>query len=88
VKTIIENSTNLSKYLFDDDKAVVLEEGRIVVGDSSNPDFYIGDMNSGTATLHSNVTNSPSDWTGGKYLFDGTTWTQNPNWIDPDKHPE
>ena len=84
MKTITENSTNLSKYLFDDSKAVTLESDRIVVGDTSSPDFYIGDMNSSNATLHTGVTNDPNDWTGCKYTFDGTTWTQDPNWVDPD----
>lgn len=88
MKTIVENSTNLSKYLFDDSKPVSMGSDMVAVGDPSNLDFYIGDLNSENATLHSNVTNAPSDWAGDKYTFDGTTWTQNPNWVDPDAEPE
>jgi len=84
MKTIIENSTNISKYLFEDDKAVDIQADKINVGDPANLDFIIGDLNSDNATLHENVTNSPADWAGCKYIFDGTTWTQNPNWIDPE----
>jgi len=84
MKTITENSTKLSKYLLEDSKAVAIGSGKITVGDPSSPDFYIADLNSSNATLTENVTNVPSDWTGNKYTFDGTTWTQNPDWVDPD----
>jgi len=30
------------------------------------------------------VTNAPDDWTGNKYKLDGTTWSANPDWVDPD----
>jgi hypothetical protein len=83
MKTIIENSTNISKYLFEDDKAIDIQADKINVGDPANLDFIIGDLNSNNATLHENVTNSPADWKGCKYMFDGTTWTQDPNWVDP-----
>lgn len=83
MKTIIENSTNISKYLFEDDKAIDIQADKINVGDPANLDFIIGDLNSNNATLHENVTNSPADWAGCKYMFDGTTWTQNPDWVDP-----
>jgi hypothetical protein len=84
MKTITENATNLSKYLFEDSKAVNMGSDKITVGDPSAPDFYIADLNSSNATLTENVTNSPSDWTGNKYTFDGTTWTQDPNWVEPE----
>jgi hypothetical protein len=84
MKTIVENSTNLSKYLLDDSKAVSIGSDKITVGDPSSPDFYIGDLNSGNCTLHENVTNAPDDWTGNKYTFDGTTWTQDSNWVEPE----
>lgn len=84
MKTIVENATNLSKYLFDDDKPVDMQTGQINVGAPANLDFIIGDLTSGNATLHENVTNAPADWTGNKYTFDGTTWTQDSNWVDPE----
>jgi len=83
MKTITENNTKLSKYLFEDSKAVAMDSDKITVGDVSSPDFYIADLNSSNATLTENVTNAPSDWTGNKYTFDGTTWTQSPDWVDP-----
>lgn len=83
MKTIVETSTNLSKYLLTDDISVTLTSDNITVGDPAQ--FIIGDMSSGTATLHTDVTNSPDDWRGNKYKFDGTTWEANPDWIDPDE---
>jgi hypothetical protein len=84
MKTITQNGTNLSKYLFEDDKAVAVGDDKITVGSAESPDFYISDLNSGNCTLHESVTNAPSDWAGNKYTFDGTTWTQDSNWVDPE----
>jgi len=82
MKTIVETATGLSKYLLKDDVSVVANSDHIVVGNPAK--FIVGDLNSSTTTITENVTNAPSDWTGNKYTFDGTTWTQNPNWVDPD----
>ena len=46
MKTITENSTKLSKYLFEDSKAVDMGSDKITVGNPSSPDFYIADLNS------------------------------------------
>lgn len=82
MKTIVETSTGLSKYLLEDDVTIVSNADNIVVGDPAQ--FIIGDLNSGTVTITENVTNAPADWSGNKYTFDGTTWTLNPNWVDPE----
>ena len=82
MKTIVETSTGLSKYLLADDVTIVSNADNIVVGDPAQ--FIIGDLNSGTVTITENVTNAPEDWSGNKYTFDGTTWTLNPNWVDPE----
>tara|TARA_X000001316_G_C909673_1_gene25339 strand:+ start:477 stop:734 length:258 start_codon:yes stop_codon:yes gene_type:complete len=82
MKTIVETSTKLSKYLLADDVTIVSNSNMIHVGDPVQ--FSIADLNSSTVTITDNVTNAPSDWTGNKYKFDGTNWTANPNWVDPD----
>ena len=81
MKTIVETATGLSKYLLADDVTIVSNADNIVVGDPAQ--FIIGDLNSGNVTITENVTNSPADWSGNKYFFDGTTWTLNPDWVDP-----
>lgn len=82
MKTIVENQTNISKYLLGDDVSVSIASGSITVGDPAQ--FIIGDMGSDTATLHTDVSNSPEDWVGNKYTFDGTTWSANPDWVNPE----
>jgi hypothetical protein len=82
MKTIVETATELSKYLLDDSVTITVNSDYIVVGDPAQ--FVIGDLNSSNATITENVTNAPSDWTGNKYTFDGTTWTLNLDWVDPD----
>ena len=81
MKTITENSTGLSKYLLDDDVVVTVSADSITIGDPA--EFIVADLNSSNATLTENVTDAPEDWAGNKYTFDGTTWTQDPNWVDP-----
>ena len=82
MKTIVETSTKLSKYLLADDITITATADNITVGDP--PQFIIADLNSSNATITENVTNAPSDWTGNKYKLDGTTWAANPDWVDPD----
>ena len=82
MKTIVETSSNLSKYLLADDVSISMTSNNITVGDPAQ--FIIGDMSSDTATLHTDVTNNPDDWVGNKYTFDGTTWNQDPDWVDPE----
>tara|TARA_R110000851_G_scaffold285298_1_gene438980 strand:- start:11 stop:316 length:306 start_codon:yes stop_codon:yes gene_type:complete len=81
-KTLTFNDTGRSPYLFDDSKNVTMGADKITVGDEADPDFYIGDMNSGNATLHEGVT-GPEDWQGNRYTFDGTDWTEVDGWVDP-----
>jgi len=82
MKTIVETSSNLSKYLLADDVDITATATEITVGDPAQ--FIIADLNSTTVTITDNVTNAPEDWTGNKYFFDGTTWSANPDWVDPD----
>jgi hypothetical protein len=77
MQTITFNDNNISAYIFGDNHNLVATPTEITC-----PHFIIGDMNSGNATIHTGVT-PPEDWKGGNYLFDGTDWTLNPNWIEP-----
>jgi hypothetical protein len=82
MKTIIENGTNCSKYLFADDKQANMTADHIEVGDPANLDFIIGDLNSGNATLIEGVT-EPDDWYGCKYNYVNGAWELCPDWVDP-----
>jgi polyribonucleotide nucleotidyltransferase len=74
MKTIIETSTNISKYTFDDAHDLVVTADNITC-----PHFIIGDMNSSNATIVEGVT-PPADWVGCKYTYVDSTWTINPNY--------
>ena len=77
MKTIVENSTSLSKYIFANDDSVTISSDNIVT-----PNFIIADLNSGNSSMIENVT-PPENWSGDRYTFDGSTWTANPDWVDP-----
>ena len=86
MKTIVETSTKLSKYLLADDVAITATENDITVGDPAQ--FIIADLNSGNATITENITNAPEDWVGNKYKLDGTTWSANPDYVEPEEEEE
>ena len=71
MKTIVETSTKLSKYLLADDVTITATSDNITVGDPAQ--FIIADLNSGNTTITENVTNAPDDWTGNKYKLDRCT---------------
>ena len=81
MKTIVDKATNTSRYLFADDKSVTIGSDTIIVGDPA--EFSIGDLNSGTATLITGVS-EPEDWYGCKYTCasDGS-FTAVEGWVDP-----
>jgi hypothetical protein len=83
MKTLTKN--NLSIYLFDDAEPLAITASEITVGSPAK--LIIGDCNASNTVLHENVT-APEDWYGHKYLFDGTAWTLNPNWVDPTPQPQ
>lgn len=78
MKTLTKGGVSL--YLLDDAEVISITSENITVGEPAK--FIIADCNSGNITLHEGVT-APADWSGWKYLFNGTDWTQNPDWIDP-----
>jgi len=80
MKTLCFNETTVSAYLFNDATPVEVTSDNTIVGQPV--EFFISDMNNTTATLYVNV-DAPEDWAGGKYLFDGTSWTANPDYVAP-----
>ena len=58
MKTIVETSTKLSKYLLADDVVITATATEITVGDPAQ--FIIADLNSTTVTITDNVTNAPA----------------------------
>jgi hypothetical protein len=76
MQTITFNDSNISAYIFEDEHSLIATTENITC-----PHFIIGDMNTTNATITTGVT-APDDWKGGKYLFDGTNWTENADWTD------
>ena len=83
MKTIVDTTTNTSKYLVADDYVVNITDKQIEMGDLSNIDFIIDDLNGSNCGLITGVT-TPDDWYGCKYncAADGT-WSLVEGWVDP-----
>lgn len=77
MKTLIEDKSKQSKFIWADDVEVVLGDEM-----TFTPDLHIWGLHSGNATLVENIT-PPEDWYGCKYLYDAGAWTLNPQWVDP-----
>ena len=86
MKLIVKTEDNVVKYALSDDTSLGVEENKITVGDP--PQFIIGDMGSSRATIYENVTDTPEDWAGDKYTYDGSAWSANEDWVDPTVDPE
>ena len=76
MKTLIDTNSKVSKYIFKDDVEVTLTPEQIIT-----PDFTIGDMDSSNSTLIENITDTPQDWAGHKYTYDGE-WKRSVGWMD------
>ncbi len=85
MKTLVWKDTNVSLFLWADGVPVVVGDVMTQAGDPV--DMHILDCTSASAVLHENVT-APDDWFGCKYLFDGTAWTPNPDWVAPEPIPQ
>jgi hypothetical protein len=81
MKIIVEKSTNIAKYAFDDSVVLDVQENRIVT-----PKFIIGDLGANDVIVVNNV-NLPNDWAASKYIYSGGNWTINQKWEKP-KLPE
>ena len=99
MQTITFNDSNVSAYIFEDSQTITTEADKITLPKATAistvsgyglettvgyTDEIICDMNSSNAAVYTGVT-PPEDWRGGKYLFDGTDWTTNPDYIEPEE---
>ena len=78
MKTLVKDGASV--YLFADDKVVNTTANHTEIG--SPVELIAGDCNTSNSVMHTGVT-APENWTGLRYLFDGTTWSANPKWVDP-----
>lgn len=73
MKTLIRKVDGLSLYLFDDNEVVNLEIDKVIVGDTKEPRYIIGDLTESTSAVIENIT-PPNDWVGGKYILASGQW--------------
>lgn len=81
MKTLIQNATGLSLWVFPDETAITVNNDNTEV-QTSDGLLVIHDCNASNCTLARSVT-PPEDWIGRKYLYDAGAWTLNPDWVDP-----
>lgn len=77
MKTLIENATKESKYLWEDAAEITLTASGVVA-----PDVFVADLNSSNSTLVENII-PPKDWEGCKYLYENGVFTKAVQFVDP-----
>lgn len=83
MKVLVRNEDNISIYLINDSATVSFTTDQIhIIGDAEMGDVVVGDRSSDDTTLYENVTNAPDDWFGWKYIYDGSEWTLNPDFVE------
>jgi len=88
MKTLVENSSGLSKYMFEDAEIVTMLDDYITIGEPI--EWVIGCHNSSDSTLFENIT-PPNDWIGNKYTYakpdgeDDYNWVKVEGWVDPNE---
>lgn len=94
MKVLVSKETGVVVFAAPDYVPVVIRDDVTRVGNPENPlhngyDYYVCGCNTETVELHENVT-VPDGWMPDKFLFDGTTWSSNPDWVDltPPPAPE
>lgn len=76
MKTLTQDG--VSHFIIDDNKYIEMLDDRINIG---NPFAVVLTTYTAQNTiLHENVT-PPADWEGLKYLFNGTDWSLNPDFV-------
>ena len=75
MKIIVDNETNITRYLFNNDIILEVTENGIIVGDPV--EYMIGDMNSSNSTIYENIIDIPEDYCVSKYKYDGSSWYLN-----------
>ena len=92
-KILVETSTKLVKYAFDDDHTVTLDSEKCVADATSDrKKLIILDLNSSNSSIITGVTvpsgtsnesdGSTARWYGNKYTYDSGTWTKVSDWED------
>ena len=74
MKTIVETSTGVSVYMFNDDGAPEITKENVIF----DGDVVDIQLNSTNANIVENIS-PPDDWIGRKYILNNGEWSQNPN---------
>lgn len=82
MQIITRTSSTIALYAFDNTEVISLGDDSTSVGDPV--DLIISDCNQSNASLWTQVQDTPADFVGGKYCFDGKAWTANPDFVEPE----
>lgn len=87
MKIIVEKGTTVAKFAELDTTQINMLEDKITMvvaetDDSPERDILVGCHSSNDCFLFEDVTDTPDDFKGNKYLYVAELWKKNPNWED------
>lgn len=83
MKIIVQNSTNLVKFLLDDVVEIHPTPDHIMLYKDGAEWRKIACHNETDCTVHRNIENPPEDWLGNKYTYEDGEFTLVDGWTDP-----
>lgn len=75
MKIITRVATKVALYAFNDNEVISLNANSTSIGDPV--ELIISDCDLSNSLVFDQVENMPEDWIGGKYCFNGQSWTLN-----------
>lgn len=76
---LTNKTTGISFMKLEDSGSVFLNVDNIII---NNTDFVYG-RNISNVSVYKDVADTPADWDADKYIYDGTTWSTNPDYNVP-----
>lgn len=76
---LTDKTSTVSFYKIEDSGSVVLNPNNIII----NNEHFVYGKGADNVTVHTGVTDTPSDWDWDKYKYDGTTWSANSAYNEP-----
>lgn len=83
-KLLVSNDNNLCTHLYPPHHEVEVTDQCVTVRDGYLICYVINDANSTNVTYYEGVNDVPDDWAERKYFYDGSAWSLNNDWSEPE----
>ena len=83
-KILVSNENNLCTHLYPPHHDIEVTDQSVTVRDGDLICYVITEANSTNVTYYEGVNEVPDDWAESKYFYDGSAWSLNNDWSEPE----